>query len=463
MATRNNRKVARYRKRNQINIGMVIFGMIFVFVVSRVIIYFTTEHVSAYEVKAGKIAVENSFKGLILRNETVEYASEAGYVNYYIREGEKAGVGSTVYTIDENGKVSELLKEQGEESSLSDDDMQEIQSLIKDFKTDYNEMDFNSVYDFKYDIDGKILELINVNVLSNLDSLLAGGGTPTLFEICAASQSGIVVYAVDGLEGVTAETFTADMVEGDGYKKTLLKAEALVNAGDPVYKTITEEGWSVIIGLSSERAEELAENEYIEVEFLKDNTTAWASFSIVEREGKTYGKLDFNNSMVRFASDRYMDIRLLTDNPEGLKIPVSALVDKEFYTVPAEYFTKGGNDNELGVIAETYDENGEMTQQFIATTIYSSVDGVNYIDKDLFTPGNNLVKPESTERYQIGATASLTGVYNINKGFTVFKQVKILSENEEYCIVAKNMDYGLSIYDHIVLDSTTVTENQIIN
>ena len=52
--------------------------------------------------------------------------------------------------------------------------------------------------------------------------------------------------------------------------------------------------------------------------------------------------------------------------------------------------------------------------------------------------------------------------YNINKGYAVFKQIEVLSTNGEYYTVKKNMDYGLSVYDHIVLDAGTVTEGQII-
>mgnify|MGYP000591570898 FL=1 len=58
--------------------------------------------------------------------------------------------------------------------------------------------------------------------------------------------------------------------------------------------------------------------------------------------------------------------------------------------------------------------------------------------------------------------ATLEGAYNINKGYAVFKQIEVLSTNGEYYTVKKNMDYGLSVYDHIVLDADTVTEGQII-
>ena len=53
-------------------------------------------------------------------------------------------------------------------------------------------------------------------------------------------------------------------------------------------------------------------------------------------------------------------------------------------------------------------------------------------------------------------------VYNINKGYADFKQIIILSQNDEYSIVASNTDYGLSMYDYIVLDAKVVNENDFI-
>ena len=99
------------------------------------------------------------------------------------------------------------------------------------------------------------------------------------------------------------------------------------------------------------------------------------------------------------------------------------------------------------------------------TTLYDLKDGYYYIDvsgKSGITAGDYLVKPGSTERFQVGQTASLDGVYNINKGYTVFRQVEILSSNDEYYLINKGTSYGLSVYDHIVLDASTVSEGTII-
>ena len=57
---------------------------------------------------------------------------------------------------------------------------------------------------------------------------------------------------------------------------------------------------------------------------------------------------------------------------------------------------------------------------------------------------------------------TLHGVYNINKGYAVFREVTIIDENEEYCVVESNNIYGLAAYDYIVLDATQVSEDEIV-
>ena len=75
---------------------------------------------------------------------------------------------------------------------------------------------------------------------------------------------------------------------------------------------------------------------------------------------------------------------------------------------------------------------------------------------------SHIIKPESTEKYAISKRGSLTGVYNINKGYADFKQINVLYHNDEYSIVKSNTQYGLSVYDYIVLDATTVVDDEFI-
>ena len=88
----------------------------------------------------------------------------------------------------------------------------------------------------------------------------------------------------------------------------------------------------------------------------------------------------------------------------------------EFYLIPKEFLAGGGK----GFLKETYTENGAGAV-LVSCDIYNADDTYYYVDageNSEFKPGDYLVKENSQDRYQIGAKAAVTGVYNINKGYT---------------------------------------------
>ena len=90
-------------------------------------------------------------------------------------------------------------------------------------------------------------------------------------------------------------------------------------------------------------------------------------------------------------------------------------------------------------------------------------EGVYYVDESVLKVGDVLYQEDSVETCTVSKQASLTGVYNINKGYADFKQIDILYNNDEYSIVQSNTVYGLNVYDYIVLDATTVSEDELIH
>ena len=44
---------------------------------------------------------DNSYSGLVLREETIIPAAAGGYLNYYAAEGSKVAVGQNIYTLSE--------------------------------------------------------------------------------------------------------------------------------------------------------------------------------------------------------------------------------------------------------------------------------------------------------------------------------------------------------------------------
>ena len=70
--------------------------------------------------------------------------------------------------------------------------------------------------------------------------------------------------------------------------------------------------------------------------------------------------------------------------------------------------------------------------------------------------------PDSTETYKIGDTKKLKGVYNINKGYAVFKKITILCENDEYYVVQEGESYGLYNYDHIAQNGKGISSDEVV-
>jgi hypothetical protein len=386
----------------------------------------------------------------------------SGYINYYARESEKVNAYAMVYTVDSTGKLGEMIKDDSNDgSSLSNESLSDLRNLISQFAVDFKPDNFADTYDFKYKIEGTVLKLANTAVLANIDKLRAENYADSI-DFGYAPQSGVIQYFTDGYEGLTAETITPEQVKGDDYEKNALHSNDLISEGDNAYKLITSELWTIIVEIDEQRAQTLENEDYIEVRFLKNNYTAWAAVSVLRQNGKTYAKLDFNNSMITFASDRFVEIELLDNAREGLKIPNSAIVERTFYLIPEDYMTNGGNSGDPGFNKESYLEDGTLSTEFVPATIYNKEDGMLYVDESVFKVGDYVIKPEDGDRYPISKQASLIGVYNINKGYADFKQITILNQNEEYAIVKSNSEYGLSVYDYIALKGDSVSENDFI-
>ena len=455
-------KIVRYRKPISINPGVLVFLAIFVYIVIMVVSYFRQSHITPYEVKLGSLAINNTYKGVILRDEQVITSDFSGYINYYARESEKVNAFAMVYTVDSTGKLSEMISDDAnEESSLSNESLSDIRNSISSFAVGFSPENYSETYDFKYGIEGTVLKLANNAVLANIDRLRAENYADSI-DFGYAPSSGVIEYYTDGYEDLTAETISPEQAEGEGYEKNALHSNDLISEGDSAYKLITSELWTILIEIDEERAQSLDDKNYIEVRFLEKNITAWASVSVLRQNGRTYAKLDFNNSMITFSNDRFVEIELLDNAREGLKIPNSAIVERTFYLIPEDYMTNGGNTGDAGFNRESYLEDGTLSTEFVPATIYNKDDGYVYVDESVFKVGDYIIKPEDGERYPISKQASLIGVYNINKGYADFKQITILNQNEEYAIVKSNSEYGLSVYDYIALKGDSVSENDFI-
>lgn len=450
-----------YKKRHNINIGVVLFGVILFYLLVTIVSYVTARHVTAYEVREGTILKDNSYTGFIIREESVINAADTGYVNFFATEATKVGKLTNTYSISENELNFEQNENNAEEDGIVELSSEEQNAIIlkaQTFSDSYQETHYDDVYQFLDSIEKTISTNSSQSRQAQLETMILNG-TPGI-SVYPAVDDGVIVYSVDGYEQLELNELTEDMISRANYQKTEIYNNTKVNAGDPVYKLITSEDWKLLIKLDDEMAEELAENTSIRVRFKKDNQIARAGFTIEKTKKITVGILSFDHSMVRYATERFLDIELIIEDESGLKIPKSAVVEKEFYLVPEDYITQGGNSNSSGVLVKGKENNLVFTE---ADIYYRDTEtGMVYLQKDLLKNDGLLIKPDSNETYKLEKTATLSGVYNINKGYAVFRHVNILCESDEYYIVKSGNTYGLTNYDHIALDGESVQENDVV-
>lgn len=461
-----NSKVRKYRKPLNLNIGMIIFGVIFIYVVICVILYFQTGRIVRYEVKEGSLTTDNTYRGIALRSETVMTVGAAGYVNYYAREGERVAKNDLVYVVDETGKLNEELEAMNlGENTLSDRELAEFRNEIVDFAHGFDRTNYSAAYDFKYTLKNTVLKLANVNMLASVGSLNGGSGNNIIYSY--APGTGIVAYWTDGYETLSADAVSESVFDEKNYTKTQLMGNELRAAGDVAYKLVTDENWSIVIPVEASRGAQLQEEGYIKVRFLKNQYEAWGKAQmVVGSDGNNFLQLSFTNSMISFINDRFLDVELIVEDETGLKIPVSSIVQKEFFLIPERFITIGSENGGNTVLRQYYDaETNAFTTESLEIEVYNfdSEAGEYYVDSSWLNAGDILCKQEGQETYTVGKRATLIGVYNMNKGYADFKQINILYQNDEYAIVNSNTRYGLSVYDYIVLDASSVSDDQFIN
>lgn len=453
--------VIKFQKQIQINIGIVVFGIIFIYVIFHIFSYLTSDNVTIYEVTQGTIASNNEYRALAIRDESIYYSDTEGMVYYYAKNSGRVGVKSLIYSIDETGAItSEITSDNSDVNDISAIDLSSMENNIQSFMNDFSDNTYQKTYSFKTDLSSTLENLYSMNAISDISEEINAATAAGTFHLYYGLAPGVVVFATDGFEDVTLDNYSADSFDSSKLDYTNLKGQDKVLSGQAVYKLINSEKWNLVLQIDEDTATDFAETNYVEISFKEDNVSTWAACAVQQKAGDYYLVLSLDDSMERYATSRFINIELLLDEQTGLKIPNSAIIEKEFYTIPKGYFYQGDDSGSVGVMVDA----GDNSSEFITPTIYYETDEYYYVDNEELHKGDSLIKADSQESYKVGSeTDKLSGVYNVNKGYAVFKQIDPLYQTDDYTIVKTGTDYGIALYDHIVLQGDLVEENDIIN
>lgn len=461
------------RRGFNLNIGTVIFGALAVYLIITLFLYLASDRITPYLVTSGTLSRNQTYTALALRTEHVVNSTADGYVRYYDAELTKAKKGAAVCSITDT-------QESTTSGTVTEQNTDALRELASKYSRSYTGNDFHSVYDFKYSL--------NSAASQDDPQTTAKSGSPVY-----ADGDGIVCYTSDGMEGLTVDQITADSFDSKSYKKTSLRTENAVKTGDGVYRLVTDENWSLVFPVTDSQYDTLAQLSTVKVRFAKDENTENGDVNLFETDGQKYCQVLLYRGMIRYANDRYLDIELVTNTRSGLKLPLTSIVHKDFYLIPAAFLTSGGENGEQGFLVETTDEKGNKSTAFVETELYELADvsigpdaatdsssggesvssgsassssggtvSCYYVDKADFKRGDIIIQPDTNATFTIGETASLEGVYCVNKGYADFRKVQIMDQNDEYCLVAEGTDYGIAQYDYIIKDAENIKENTVI-
>ncbi|MCQ2525560.1 MAG: hypothetical protein MJ130_02220 [Lachnospiraceae bacterium] len=450
------------KKSKSITIFFILFCGVLLYGVIVMINYLRTTHTVRYQVVEGSLASSTIYRAIAVRDEKIISNPTAGYVNFIAREGQRVAVGDLVYLVDESGNLSDYIEAQSlGENTLTDKELADFRTDIINFVHSYDNTDFDSVYDFKYSLKNTVSKLANTKLLNNMDG--ATNGSSLTFKYIYSGNTGIVAYWYDGYEQLKFDDINKDCFNEKDYNKTQLLSNELRGIDEQIYKLSLDDDWSIVFPVDEAFAEELLEEDYVLVKFLKNQDESWGKVNILHNADGIYAQLTFTNSMISFVDERYLDVELLLKNESGLKIPSSAIAEKEFFLIDSNYVTEDEN-GDYGVAMQVYNEDGSKSVSVVKLEVYyyDANIGAYYVDESVLSAGDLLFGTDQTT-FVVKERGTLIGVYNINKGYADFKQITILYQNEEYAIVKSNTTYGLRVYDYIALDADTVDDDQFIS
>lgn len=460
-------KIIKFRQRKDVNIGLVVAFGVLVLLVINIYRYMTNPHLSLYEVHAGSSGSEITATAMILRPETVYCTEQAGYLNYYYREGARVTKSAKIYSVNDSSELQDVLNLNEDSAILTTNDLLRLKGNIRDYCSVYSDATFSECYSMREEFLADYLRYRDVSVL---DTIANTDTMSNSFMTVLSPKSGVISYYSDAYDGYTKEMITGDefLIE----KRTVpeYKKQTGISAIDSfAYKLVSDEKWQMIIQIPKEHEENMIKNgDIITFQISGDTVLYEKSYEKLRLGDSMYYVVEMDRYGADYLSERFLDVTVYVSAREGLKIPETAILTKELYQIPERFVMRGGGEtDELGVSLERYDaESGEVKPDFYAITPLFFENGYYYVAEEDIDSGQYIFssglasEPERAMLYSF--LTKMEGVYNMNKGYAVFQRIERITDVEEYVLVRAGLSGGVALYDHIVLDVSAVSKDVIL-
>lgn len=292
--------------------------------------------------------------GIVVKDETVYAATVGGSVTYYYEDGAKIKAGQLVADLNTDSNSAQINKQ-----------IAEIQKAIDKKKNTNNTASVLSQHDyvsFENEIQASILnnELNNMynivgQVNNNSDSGMATfAGSYDQYDVSQlelmksnltssisthkvpyySGQAGLVTYKIDGLENEYNIENVLNMTPSSTVKKEYTLQDKsngkTVAENEGIFKIIRNFDYYIAATVDNEKAKLFEENKYIKTRVIADGNQheVWGYIEKIN-----YGSeqsvlvLYFDDYFYKIYDKRYVELELITDIYEGIKISVKALTE----------------------------------------------------------------------------------------------------------------------------------------
>lgn len=474
------------KKRRTFFPGRIIFLIVFIigviYIISIVIDTIQKPVISYQTVQRGMIDNSEVFSGLVVRSEKVISNQIAGNMYLIAGEGEKVKKDGQVYQVFDSDETlaleqdieqveSNIEKVQNKRQDISyyQNEIQDINKTINNHMEEFYVVSkpgqLSKTHNLKKQIEYEIRKRKNIHMKDASDALspLKDKKQDLTAQLKSnqttyrAPEPGIISYYIDGLEeDYTFETIDKisekDITGRYVNKKTT--ADPVINNADPAYKIINSEKWYMVCFMPELWASKFEEDETYDFILMDDNNSQF-SLKVEEnilKDDKYKVVFSSREQLELFSTIRTASFKSVQYIYEGLKIPKSAIIERNLIKIPLEYFAD--NENGIGLSSSDIEFQDDAGYAYVFQ---------NLGQKGTIKLGDAIANPlENNKPYIVSEVSTEKGVYVVNGRITKFKQLDILAENEKHAIVKSGSINGLKQFDQIITNPKNVEEEQLL-
>jgi len=358
--------------------------------------------------------------GIVVKDEEVYSATLDGSVSYYYNDGTKIKEGQLVADLNTDTNSAQINKQIAEVQIAIDlknnSEKETVAVLSNEILLSYeNEIQasiLNEDLDTMYKIVGQVnnngmhtysddkYEGYDVKQLETLKNSMKSSASTNKVPYYS-NQAGLITYKIDGLEDLykfeNVMSITPSSTIKKEYTTTDKSQVETVVKNESIYKIIKNYEYYLAATVDNEKAKLFEENKYIKTRILSEGSQheVWGYIKKIN-----YGSeesvliLYFDDYFYKIYDKRYVDLELITDIHEGLKISTKALIEVNgltgVYVEDASNIIKffpveilGQDENNVIVSIGEYVSENERRQIFIDENGYSTI---KIFDKVILEP-----------------------------------------------------------------------------